>query len=103
VSLRGEPAYDIRETEPYKFLLRERRPLVQPDTRTPPVAHEIARDEYAVGAEMLAPLWGGANLIGIVSVHHAREPRNWTASEIECLATAASRLETDDDLSVPPE
>jgi GAF domain-containing protein len=91
-SLKGQPAYDIRDTEPYKFLLRERRVLVQPDTRTPPVAHQLARDKYAVGAEMLAPLLAASELVGIVSVHHAREPREWTGAEVECLETAAREL-----------
>jgi maleate isomerase len=65
------------------------RDSVNADLAPPPDL--LAR--YGVRAQMLAPVIGNGQLIGIVSVHHNPGPRDWTDAEVEMLRAATQRIE----------
>jgi GAF domain-containing protein len=48
---------------------------------------------YGVKAQMLAPIVGGSELIGLVSVHYSPSPRHWTTEEIDALDRTAKGIE----------
>jgi GAF domain-containing protein len=41
----------------------------------------------------LAPIFGGTELIGLVSVHYTPSPRHWTTEEIDALDRTAKEIE----------
>jgi maleate isomerase len=92
-SIRGDSGIAIRESATFTFLDRERRLLIVNDCRVsdPPTPPELM-DLYGVRAEMLAPLVDGGRIVGIVSVHVAGEPREWSPTEIRELERAAGLL-----------
>ena len=48
---------------------------------------------YGVKAQMLAPIVGGTELIGLVSVHYTPSPRHWTSEEIAALDRIAHEIQ----------
>lgn len=92
-SIKGSSRISVRNSATFAFFERERRILVVNDCRTsdPPTPQELM-DFYGVRAEILAPLLDGERIIGIVSVHHAPGPREWTEVEIDALTRASARI-----------
>jgi len=92
-SIKGSARMPVRNSGTFAFFERERRILVVNDCRTsdPPTPQDLM-DFYGVRAEILAPLMDGARIVGIVSVHHAPGPREWTEVEIDALARASARI-----------
>jgi maleate isomerase len=95
-SIREATEIDLRKAETFRYLERERRPIVQADclVEEPAVPPELIQ-LYDVRAQMLAPLVRGDRLVGIVSVHHAGWPRKWTEAEVAALVAAAARVLAD--------
>ncbi len=93
-SIREATEIDLRAARTFQFLDREHRLLVQRDCLTDePVAPPELIELYGVRAQMLAPLVRDERLIGIVSVHHAGTPRDWTEAEIAALNGAVERIQ----------
>lgn len=92
-SIKGGAGVPVRNSATFAFFERERRILVVNDCRAsdPPTPQELM-DFYGVRAEILAPLMDGGRIVGIVSVHHAPGPREWTEGEIEALRRASARI-----------
>jgi GAF domain-containing protein len=92
-SIRDATEIDLRRAKTFQFLERERRLLVQSDclVAEPAVPPELI-ELYGVRAQMLAPLVREGRLVGIVSVHHAGTPREWTDEEVAALEATAARV-----------
>jgi GAF domain-containing protein len=92
-SIRDATEIDLRRAKTFQFLERERRLLVQSDclVAEPVVPPELI-ELYGVRAQMLAPLVRDGRLVGIVSVHHAGTPREWTDEEVAALEATAARV-----------
>ena len=95
-SIAGDLSFPIRSAETVKHLERERRILLQRDLLgvEPAPAPELI-EHYGARAQMLAPVVQGRRFVGIVSVHHAGGPRDWTQPEIAALERAAARIEAE--------
>lgn len=84
--------YDLREVETVKFLMREKRILVQNDTRQPPSPPREMIEEEGIGAQMLAPLLRDGELIGVIALHHRGGPREWSPDDVAALEHAVERV-----------
>jgi maleate isomerase len=92
-SIRGEARIAVRDSGTFRFFERERRPLIVNDCRaSDPPTPEALMEFYGVRAEMLAPLVEAGAIVGIVSVHYAPGPRQWTALEIGALDDARQSI-----------
>lgn len=92
-SLRGGEVGDLRAAPTFRFLERERRPLIQEDLlHADPAPPPALIAEYGARAQMLAPLLHGERLIGIVSVHESTGPRHWSEADVAALEDATARI-----------
>jgi maleate isomerase len=92
-SIRNATEIDLRAAATFQWLEREGRLLVQRDClEDEPVAPVELIDLYGVRAQVLAPLIRSGRLFGIISVHHAGTPREWTPAEVVAIEEAAGRL-----------
>ncbi len=92
-SIRDATEIDLRAAATFKWLDRERRVLVQRDClEDEPAAPAALIELYGVRAQVLAPLVRDDRLVGIVSVHHAATPRDWSADEISAIEEASARI-----------
>ena len=67
--------------------------LIQRDCLTDePVAPQELIDLYGVRAQMLAPIVRDDRLVGIISVHHATTPRDWSEDDVGALRDTAARV-----------
>ncbi len=92
-SIAGDSSIDLRAAPTFQFLDRERRLLIQPDlldADPAPPAELIAH--YGARAQMLAPIVQDERLVGILSVHYAPGPREWTAEDVAVLERASERV-----------
>jgi GAF domain-containing protein len=92
-SIAGDSSIDLEASPTFEFLAREQRLLIQPDLLAadpapPPELIEL----YGAKAQMLAPIVRAERLIGIVSVHYAPGPREWTAEDVAALEQAVERV-----------
>jgi hypothetical protein len=93
-SIASDRTIPIRESETFQWVERERRLLVQDDILSSPITPAAAlTGRYRARSQMLAPVFRGKDLIGLVSVHHVGEPRHWTPDEVELVERAVERLE----------
>lgn len=49
-------------------------------------------ERYQVRAQMLAPIVEGGSLLGVISVHECRAPREWASEEIDALRRAVDAV-----------
>ena len=92
-SIAGDTTIDLRASPTFAFLDRERRLLVQADlleAEVAPPPELIAR--YGARAQMVAPIVRDGRLTGIVSVHYASGPREWTAEDVAALEDARDEI-----------
>lgn len=76
-----------------QFLEREKRILVQRDLlNAEPAPPAKLIDVYGAKAQMLAPLIRTGRLYGVISVHYAPGPRDWTQDDISALERAVERV-----------
>jgi GAF domain-containing protein len=93
-SIASGPAPDLTNAPTMRYLAERRANLIQDDCSTaevppPPELLEF----YGVKAQMLAPIVGGTELIGLVSVHYTPSPRHWTTKEIDALDRTAREIQ----------
>ena len=101
-AIRNDTLIDVRATPTFAFFERERRTLVVPDCldSDPPTPQALI-DVYGVRAEILEPLVREGRIVGIVSVHYAPGPRQWTDGDLAALRAAAARVLEELELSAP--
>jgi maleate isomerase len=90
----GDSTVDVRKAETVRWLMRERRPLIQDDLEDadPPVPRELI-DIYGARAQMLGPLVKEDRLVGIISVHRLSGQGRWSDEEQSALAQAVAAVE----------
>jgi maleate isomerase len=92
-SIRDATEIDLRAARTFQHLERTHELLVQRDCLADePVAPPELIELYGVRAQLLAPIVRDGRLAGIVSVHHAGTPREWTPAEVEALERTAARV-----------
>jgi GAF domain-containing protein len=93
-SIKGDNTIAIRASATFAWVERERRVLVQEDllAADPAPAPELI-ERYGGRAQMLAPVQRGGELVGLVSVHYAHGPRQWTDEEIGAVNEIVGRVE----------
>jgi maleate isomerase len=92
-SIAGSTSIDLRAAPTFQFLERERRLLIQSDlldAEVAPPPQLIA--QYGARAQMLAPILRDDRLVGILSVHYAPGPRDWTPEDIGALERARDEI-----------
>ena len=85
---------DLTNAPTMRYLAEHHANLIQDDclkAEVPPPPELL--EFYGVKAQMLAPIVGGTELIGLVSVHYTPSPRHWTTEEIDALDRAAKEVE----------
>src|SRR5438552_4947541 len=92
-SLREERTVDLR-TQPVAIEVAAGRQVVQDDCAAAsddPAFHRMREVYGGLAAQIVTPVIPeGDGVVGIVSVHELRTPRQWTAAEIEACRTAAA-------------
>jgi maleate isomerase len=93
-AIAGDSSVDLRKAETVRWLMRERKPLIQDDLEDadPPVPRELI-DVYGARAQMLGPLVKDDRLVGIISVHRLSGPGHWSDEEQSALAQACAAVE----------
>jgi len=93
-SIAGDPTLRVRVSATFQWVDRERRVLVQDDLRDadPAPAPQLV-EQYGARAQMLAPVVRGGEVVGLVSVHYAPGPRQWTEDEISAVEEIVERVE----------
>ena len=92
---------NLRDVSTVRFLETQRRLLVQNDCSAddlapPPELIEL----YGVKAQMLAPIVREDRLVGVLSVHYAPGPRDWSAEDVAALREATERVQRELDAAV---
>jgi GAF domain-containing protein len=93
-SIADDTSIDLRASPTFAFLEREQRLLVQSDlfeAAVAPPPELIA--QYGVRAQIVAPIVRGGRLTGIVSVHYAAGPREWTPDDIDAVERARDEID----------
>ena len=93
-SIAGDPTLRVRVSATFQWVDRQRRLLVQDDLRDadPAPAPQLV-EKYGARAQMLAPVVRGGEVVGLVSVHYAPGPRQWTEDEISAVEEIVERVE----------
>jgi GAF domain-containing protein len=92
-SIADDTTIDLAASPTFKSLESEQRLLVQADLlAADPAPPPQLIEFYGARAQMLAPVVREAELVGIVSVHYAPGPREWTDGEIGSLERATARV-----------
>jgi len=94
-SLREETSLDQRNAVAVKWLEKNRRVFVEDDTleAEPEVAPEREVIEvYGIRSEMVGPLIRDGELVGWLSVHYTKGPRDWKPEEVARLEGALSEV-----------
>jgi GAF domain-containing protein len=93
-SIAGDPTLRVRVSATFQWVDRERRMLVQDDLRDadPAPAPQLV-EKYGARAQMLAPVVRSGEVVGLVSVHYAPGPRQWTEDEIAAVEEIVGRVE----------
>jgi GAF domain-containing protein len=91
-SMVGTPRDEIPHAPTYLWLREHRRPLVQPDTSRDPLPPRMLTQALGVRAQLLGPIFRGADLIGTISVHQMGGPRQWSDTDVRALTDAVARV-----------
>ena len=92
-SIVDDTSIDLRASATFQSLARERRLLIQSDLLAAEPAPPVELVElYGARAQMLAPVVRNDALVGIVSVHYAPGPREWTDDDVAVLEEAVKQV-----------
>lgn len=91
-SLRGQTSINQRAAATAQWLERERRALVQDDFSAAPQPPDALKALYGVQAQMLGPIEADGALVGWISVHECRGPRQWRDEDIAALEQAMAAV-----------
>lgn len=93
-SIRTQNALDQKNAAAVLWLVDNRRTFVMGDTLSPWDASVAPEKEvvetYGIRSEMVSPVFDGPDLIGWVSVHYTRGPREWSEAEIARIEAACA-------------
>jgi len=95
-SIKNKTSLDQRKAVAVRWLDKNRRVFIENDclNTTPDVAPEKeVTDVYGIRSEMVAPIVRRDYLLGWISVHDVRGPRNWTASEVAAIERACAAVQ----------
>ena len=85
---------NLRGVSTVRFLEEQRRVLVQNDCLADDLAPPSELIEvYGVKAQMLAPIVREDRLVGVISVHYAPGPRDWSSENVAVLQEAVERVQ----------
>lgn len=95
-ALSGRLTPDARNAAAPRWLRENRRTFVMADCLNP-WAPEVAPEDYVIKdygirAEMVAGVFRGDDLIGLVSVHYAKGTREWTDEEVAMIERACDEV-----------
>lgn len=89
----GQQPAAITAAPTYVVLSETKAVLVQDDCLNEgPEPPQSLTGRYRVRAQMLAPVLGGGEMIGTVSVHQQDTTRHWTAADIAALERAQAEV-----------
>jgi len=92
-SIADDTSIDLGASPTFQSLEHERRLLIQADLLAADPAPPTELIElYGARAQMLAPVVRDDALAGIVSVHYAQGPREWTDDDVAALEEAAAQV-----------
>lgn len=81
------PGQALLDERTLATLRRDEKVLVEHDT-----GESRAPDPERISARMLAPLVRSGRLVGVISLHHCAEPRQWSAQDKDALHDAQARI-----------
>lgn len=91
-ALEGQRTPAVREGAAVRWLAKNRRTFVMEDCLDPwdpEVAPEdYVIERYSIRSEMVAGVFRGADMVGIVSVHYTRGARSWGEEEVAMIESA---------------
>jgi maleate isomerase len=92
-SIANATSIDLRGAPTFQYLDRERSLLIQSDLLEAEVAPPPALiAQYGARAQMLAPIVRDDQMVGILSVHYAPGPRDWTPEDVAALERARDEI-----------
>ena len=93
-SIKGDTRVgDLRAAKTFQYIERELKPLVQNDLLdADPAPPKELIELYGARSQMLAPIVRNGRLAGVISVHYAPGPREWTAEELATLERCAAQV-----------
>ena len=95
-ALEGQRTPAVREGAAVRWLAKNRRTFVMEDCLNP-WAPEVAPEDYVIErygirSEMVAGVFRGAEMVGIVSVHYTRGARAWSDDEVAMIESACAEV-----------
>ena len=97
-ALEGQRTPALREGAAVRWLSTNRRTFVMEDCLNPwdPVVapESYVIDLYGIRSEMVAGVFRGDAMVGIVSVHFTRGARTWSAEEVAMIESACREVLT---------
>lgn len=95
-ALEGKRTADVRSGAAPRWLRENRRTFVMEDCLNP-WAPEVAPEDYVIElygirAEMVAGVFRGGDMVGIVSVHYTTGPRAWSDDEVVMIERACEEV-----------
>ncbi len=96
-ALEGKRTADVRSGAAPRWLRENRRTFVMEDCLNP-WAPEVAPEDYVIElygirAEMVAGVFRGGDMVGIVSVHYTNGPRAWSDDEVVMIERACEEVQ----------
>ena len=93
-ALEGQRTPAVREGAAVRWLAKNRRTFVMEDCLDP-WDSEVAPEDYVIElygirSEMVAGVFRGAEMVGIVSVHYTRGARSWSDEEVAMIESACT-------------
>ena len=97
-AIEGKRTPGMRDSAAPSWLRRNRRTFVMEDCLNP-WAPEVAPEDYVIDlygirSEMVAGIFRGDDMIGIVSVHYVKGPRSWSDGEVAMIERACDDVLT---------
>ena len=95
-SLEGQTTPDIHNSAAVRWLVENRRTFVMEDCSNP-WAPEVAPEDYVIRlygirSEMVRGVFRGEELVGVVSVHYTKGPRQWGDGELAMIESACDEV-----------
>lgn len=95
-ALEGQRTPAVREGAAVRWLAKHRRTFVMEDCLDPwdpEVAPEdYVIERYGIRSEMVAGVFRGAEMVGVVSVHYTRGARSWSDEEVGRIESACAEV-----------
>ena len=95
-ALEGQRTPAVREGAAVRWLAKNRRTFVMEDCLDPwdpEVAPEdYVIERYGIRSEMVAGVFRGCEMVGVVSVHYTRGARSWSDGEVAMIESACAEV-----------